>query len=145
MCHDPKVKVLVVDANPNRPSVAARMGVGDSPGLSDVLTQAVPLAWAIQTTPVANLHVLACGSAAGQATQVVAHELPRLLAQVRQWFDWVLVDVGVWDQTFNREAHAGTGDAVYLVTRHTDLERMEFHSLRGAVGQNLKGYITTRH
>ena len=44
-------RVLVVDANPHRPAVAARLGIGDAPGLSDVLTQSVPLAWAVQTTP----------------------------------------------------------------------------------------------
>ena len=135
----------MVDANPVRPSVASRMGVADGPGLSDVLTQAVPLPWALQPTPVANMHVLACGSAADRAAHLVAHELPRLLTQLRQWFEWVLVDIGVWDHTFGRDNIAGTGDAVYLVTRHTDLERMEFHSLRGAVGPNLRGYITTRH
>ena len=145
LAHDPAARVLVVDANPVRPAVAARMGVGDSPGLADVLMQTVPLAWAVQTTAVPGLHVLAGGLPTDRTAGLVPAELPKLLAQVRQWFDWVLVDTGVWDTTFGRDAAAGAGDAVYLVTRHTDLERMEFHTLRGAVGPNLRGYITTRH
>ena len=89
--------------------------------------------------------MLAGGHPTDRTAALVPAELPKLLAQVRQWFDWVLVDAGVWDTTFGRDAAAGAGDAVYLVTRHTDLERMEFHTLRGAVGPNLRGYITTRH
>ncbi len=145
LAQDPAARVLVIDANPDRPAVAARLGVADAPGLTDVLSQSVPLAWAIQSTAVPGLHVLAGGAPADRPPGFVAHELPRLLVQVRQWFDWVLVDTGVWDHTFGRDTAAGTGDAVYLVTRHTDLERMEFHTLRGSVGPNLRGYITTRH
>ncbi len=142
-------RVLVVDANPHRPAVAARLGVGDAPGLGDVLTQSVPLAWAVQTTPVPGLHVIAGGTPMSHLDHadpsLLARELPRLLAQVRQWFDWVLVDTGVWDHTFGRDHAAAPGDAVYLVSRHADLERMEFHTPRGAVGASLRGYITTRH
>ncbi len=145
LAQDQAARVLVVDANADRPAVASRMGVADAPGLADVLAQSVPLAWAVQTTAVSGLHVLAGGVPTDRTAGQIPHELPRLLAQLRQWFDWVLVDVGVWDQTFGRDATVGAGDAVYLVTRHTDLERMEFHSLRGAVGPNLRGYITTRH
>lgn len=138
-------RVLVLDANLHRPAVAPRLGVADVPGLAEVLAQTVPLAWAVQTTAVPNLHVLAGGALTDRAAALLPVELPRLAAQLRQWFDWVLIDAGTWEETLGREGLSHAGDAVYLVTRHTDLERMEFHTLRGAVGANLRGYITTRH
>ncbi len=140
-------RVLVVDANLVRPGAARRFGATDTPGLAEVLGQTVPLAWAVQPTPITNLHVLAAGSPSAITVAQMAADLPRLLAQLRQWFDWVLVDCGVWTEFDDRTAMATTADGVYLVTRQHDLDRPEFGALRGAVaaaGGGLRGYITTR-
>jgi Mrp family chromosome partitioning ATPase len=140
-------RVLVVDANLPRPGAARRFGATEAPGLAEVLGQTVPLAWAVQPTPITNLHVLAAGSpVAGSATRMAA-DLPRLLAQLKQWFDWVLVDCGVWTEFDDRTATGTAADGAYLVTRQHDLDRPEFGALRGAVaaaGGHLRGYITTR-
>ena len=140
-------RVLVVDANLPRPGAARRFGATDTPGLAEVLGQTVPLAWAVQPTPLSNLHVLAAGRpAAAPAGRLVA-DLPRLLTQLRQWFDWVLVDCGVWTEFDDLTAMGTAADGVYLVTRQPDLDRPEFGALRGAVaaaGGTLRGYITTR-
>jgi Mrp family chromosome partitioning ATPase len=77
----------------------------------------------------------------------MAADFPRLLAQLRQWFDWVLVDAGVWAEAAAREAAGPSADAVYLVTRQADIDRPEFTALRGAVAASnglLRGYVTTR-
>jgi hypothetical protein len=77
----------------------------------------------------------------------MAADFPRLLAQLRQWFDWVLVDGGVWADALGGEGFAPTADAVYLVTRQTDIDRPEFADLRASVsaaGGMLRGYVTTR-
>jgi Mrp family chromosome partitioning ATPase len=140
-------RVLVVDANLLRPGSARRFGVGDGPGLAEVLGQTVPLAWAVQPTPLTNLHVLSAGSPTEATPDLLAHDLPRLLAQLRQWFDWVLVDCGVWTEAGDRVPLGSAADGVYLVTRQHDLDRPEFGALRGAVaatGGHLRGYITTR-
>ncbi len=146
MTQDTGARVLVVDGNVLRPAVAARLATGDAPGLSEVLAQSVPLAWAIQTTAVSGLHVLAAGVATEKTLAVLPTELPRLLSQVRQWFDYVFVDVGAWEHSTAQSAAnlAAACDSVYLVSRHAELERLEFHHLRAALGQTLKGYITTR-
>jgi Mrp family chromosome partitioning ATPase len=132
---DAGAKVLVVDANGPRPAVAARLGLADGPGLAEVAAQTTPLAWAIQPTPVANLHALTAGAGAG--------DVSRLLGTLRGWFDWVLVDGGVWSDG----AAAAAADGVYLVARQTDLDRPEFVGLRAAVaaaGGTPRGYLTTR-
>ena len=146
MTQDTGARVLVVDGNVLRPAVAARLATGDAPGLSEVLAQTVPLAWAIQTTAVGGLHVLAAGVATDKTLAALPTELPRLLTQVRQWFDYVFVDVGAWEHSTAQSAAnlAAACDSVYLVSRHAELERLEFHHLRAALGSTLKGYITTR-
>lgn len=147
LTQDPSAKVLVVDANFDRPAAARRLGVAEAPGLAEVLGQTVPLAWALQPTAVANLHALAAGVPADGTDAAMASDFPRLLTQLRQWFDWVLVDGGVWDDSLGRESIGPACDAVYLVTRQSDIECSEFTGLRAAVtaaGGTLRGYVTTR-
>ena len=77
----------------------------------------------------------------------IGHELPKLVSQLRQWFDWVLIDAGVWGVVPDRDATCPAADAVYLVTREADAERPEFTGLRTWVkqlGGPLRGYVTTR-
>lgn len=147
LTQDNPAKVLVVDANFDRPAAARRLGVAEAPGLAEVLGQTVPLAWALQPTPVTNLHVLASGVPVDGTDAAMTSDFPRLLGQLRQWFDWVLVDGGVWDESLGRDSVGPACDAVYLVTRQSDLEHPEFTGLRAAVtnaGGMLRGYITTR-
>jgi Mrp family chromosome partitioning ATPase len=142
---EPGGKVLVVDANLARPGVARRLAVPDAPGLSDVLGQTVPLAWALQPSPVPNLHALSAGTG-GVPGGVFAADFPRLLGQLRQWFDWVLVDGGVWGEVPGADAVGPAGDGVLLVARSGEIDRPEFAGLRTAVaaaGGLLRGYVTT--
>lgn len=144
-------RVLVVDAHtgPARPGggVAAKLALKPAPGLAEVLAQQVPLAWALQSSAVPNLQVLAAGSATPDTPALVGHELPKLVEQLRQWYDWVLVDAGVWGAAPDRDAACPAADAVYLVTREADTGRPEFAGLRGWVrelGGLPRGYISTR-
>jgi hypothetical protein len=65
---------------------------------------------------------------------------------LRQWFDWILVDAGVWGALPERDAICSSADGVYLVTREADSTRPEFANVRGWVkelGGLLRGYVTT--
>jgi Mrp family chromosome partitioning ATPase len=145
-------RVLVIDANVNRPGVAAKLAIPASPGLAEVLSGQMPLPWAIQPTSVPSLQVLTAGSATDAASAAslgaaVGNDLPKLVGQLRQWFDWVLIDAGVWGVVPERDATCSAADAVYLVTREADAERPEFTGLRTWVkqlGGALRGYVTTR-
>jgi Mrp family chromosome partitioning ATPase len=134
-------RVLVIDLNAEEPSAARKLGAQETPGLAEVLALTTPLAWAIQPTAVPNLHVLAAG-----AGLIPSDELPRLLTQIRGWFDWILLDGGVFAPDAPCTALLESLDAAYLVTRQQDLEREEFLSLRGTLrerGAMPGGYITT--
>ena len=140
-------RVLLVDANFARPGIARRLGASESPGLAEVLSQSIPLAWALQPTPLANLHLLSTGTATDATEDLLSNDLPKLMGQLRQWFDWVIVDAGVWNELPGGDATAVAADAVYLVTRQTDIDRTEFADLRADItnaGGPVRGYISTR-
>lgn len=140
-------RVLLVDAHLARPGVAHRLGAAESPGLADVLNQSIPLAWALQPTPVQNLHLLAAGTPTDSSEEQMASDLPKLVGQLRQWFDWVVIDAGVWGDLPGADGTCGAADAVYLVTRSGDIELPGFGGLRAEVagsGGHVRGYISTR-
>lgn len=147
LAQEGKARVLVVDGNVTRPGVGAKLGLKSAPGLCEVLTHRVPLAWAVQPSVVPNLQVLTAGDVTDATAPAVGRDLPKLLGQLRQWYDWVLVDGGVWGAMTERDAACPAADAIYLVTRDGDLDRPEFLSLRGWVkelGGLLRGYVATR-
>jgi Mrp family chromosome partitioning ATPase len=140
-----EAKVIVVDADFDTPAGAKRLAAGEHHGLADVLGQSVPLAWAIQPSGVPRVQVLSAGI--GDLKPAAATDLPRLIGQLRQWFDWILIDGGRWGQRGDRDGCVAACDATYLVARADDLERIEFGTLRNAVahvGGSLRGSITTK-
>jgi Mrp family chromosome partitioning ATPase len=147
LAREPGARVLVVDADLDRPTAAGKMGLSDIPGLSEVLAQSMPLAWVLQPTVVPRLQLLGCGKPTDATGPAMAADLPRLVTQLRQWFDWVLVDGGVWGDRPQRDATGPAFDGVYLVTRQSDLDRPVFHATRAQVARQgglLRGFITTR-
>jgi Mrp family chromosome partitioning ATPase len=142
-----KARVLVVDANVKRPAVATKMGILAAPGLGEVLANRVPLTLAVQPTAVKRLDALAAGLGVESIAVALGKEFPRLLGQLRHWYDWVIVDGGPWGTMPERDATCPSADAVYLVTRESLVERPEFAAARGWVkelGGLLRGYVTTR-
>ncbi len=140
-------RVLIVDANVTRPGVAQKLALRPAPGLAEVLSGNLPLTWALQPTPVPSLQALAAGTATDASAGAIGRDLPKLVGQLRQWFDWVLIDAGVWGVVRERDATCASSDAVYLVTREPDADRPEFTGLRTWVkqlGGALRGYVTTR-
>jgi Mrp family chromosome partitioning ATPase len=147
LAQEGKPRILVIDANTIRPGIAAKLALKPAPGLCEALSQQVPLAWAVQPSPVPGLHVLTAGNATTETPGSVCRDFPRCLTLLRQWFDWILVDAGVWGGMPERDAACPSADAVYLVTREADSERPEFLTMRGWVkelGGLLRGYVTTR-
>jgi Mrp family chromosome partitioning ATPase len=141
-------RVLVVDANLEHPSVAQKFAIGKSvPGLSEVLAQQIPLAWAVQASTIPNLQILPAGTVTAATASSLPQDLPRFIDQLRQWYDWVLVDSGIWGAAPERDGLSSAADAIYLVTREADAESIEFAGLRNRIretGGLLRGYIATK-
>lgn len=87
-------KTLVIDANFRRPTQHKFFGIGDAPGLADILAGDSTLAASAQTTDSANLSVLPAGSAASRIVERLANEqFAELLAAASAEYDIVFIDV----------------------------------------------------
>jgi Mrp family chromosome partitioning ATPase len=116
-----KRKVLVVDAAEARAAVAAKMGLSNTPGLTDVLKGTVPLAQALQETKQANCWILAAGETPIQPTTAPTPKAMRdLLRQARKQFDLILLDTLPWNDDSATIALACGADGVYLVLRQVE-------------------------
>jgi Mrp family chromosome partitioning ATPase len=140
-------QVLVVDAHLERPAAAGRLGLSSSPGLSEVFLGQCPLTLAVQPTCVERLHFLGVGETSSVSGEQVGRSLPLVLSQLRQWYDWVLVDAGVWGEMPQRDAACAVADALYVVARDTDVLGATVSDLRVQVrrlGGQARGAVATR-
>jgi Mrp family chromosome partitioning ATPase len=116
-----KRKVLVVDAADARAAVAAKTGLSNTPGLSDVLKGSVSLAQALQETKQSNCCILAAGDAVlAPAAAPQPKAMRDLLRQARKQFDLILLDALPWNDDSATIALAGGADGVYLVLRQAE-------------------------
>ncbi len=134
--------VVVVDGNLRRPALAERLGLGEVPGLRDVLGGKVPLERALQETDQVDLFALTagqgvCGLSAPPTTppptpggvQYRAETFRSLLRQLRQRFDLVLVDGPRWDGQPDVVMLGTLCDRVYLVVSEKEAESVQVDDL----------------
>jgi len=87
-------RVLLVDANPRRPSVHRTFGVDLTPGWADALVDAGQLAAAVQSSSRANLSVVAAGSLNGTSVPPCDPQTAGdLVEALKADFDLVLFDM----------------------------------------------------
>ncbi|MCS7020442.1 MAG: hypothetical protein NZ703_00005 [Gemmataceae bacterium] len=140
-------RILLVDTHLERPALASRLGQANTPGLREVLREQCPLALALQPSCVEQVHLLAAGEAEYTSPEHLGRTLPLLLEQLRQWYDWVLVDAGVWGELPQRDAVCAVADALYVVARETDVTGDKVTELRSQarrLGGLPRGAIATR-
>ena len=138
-------RVAVIEANLARPAVGERLGVADSPGLREVLDRTAPVLWGLHRTAQPNLLAMPAGAPGADAAKGLDC-LPSLVEQLRQRFDWVLIDGAGWGERAEPAALAPLCDAVYLVLRPADVESPEVGELHESVtrqGARLLGYVLT--
>ena len=136
--------LVVVDANFDRPAVADRLGLASAPGLWDMLGRTIPLAWGFQETGLPNLSALTGGNRFGEPSLDI---WPLLLDQLRQRFDWVLIDAADWSDRPDLTALSATAAATYLVLRPADLEMPGLDGLFADIprrGGRLRGYMVAQ-
>lgn len=88
------LKVLVVDGDFRRHSLAAMMRASDSPGLAELLRGQAQLHEALQPTPANNLHLVAsgCTGQSNAAELLSCQQAAAVFQQFRQNYHYVLVD-----------------------------------------------------
>jgi Mrp family chromosome partitioning ATPase len=111
-----ELRVAVVDANIHRPSIAARLGIPEAPGLQDVLSGKASLKRAMQETGHPNLFALTAGKPVDDGTSPLAGEAVRsILRHLRNRFEWILMSGPCWDGRPDVVALGAACDAVYLL------------------------------
>lgn len=136
-------RVVVVDANGQRPAVAQRLGLPTSPGLPEVLTGAVTLQRALQESGQPNFQVLAAGEASARSCLAVK-SLGSTLNHLKKRFDLVLIDAPSWTGAAENQALASISDSVYLVLPQDRTDATEVKELTHALprqGIPLRGCI----
>jgi succinoglycan biosynthesis transport protein ExoP len=86
-------KVVLVEADLRRPTLASRFGIRPEPGLVEVLAGAANLDEALVTVPGHSLVLLPAGLAAPRSTELLASSLmQRVIDDLRGRFDRVILD-----------------------------------------------------
>jgi Mrp family chromosome partitioning ATPase len=140
-------RVVVVDAHLRRAAVAARLGLGEVPGLREVLGGQLPLEPAVRPTGLPGLSALTAGAAgAASAARLAGEGMRSVLRHLREQFDLVLVDGPPWDGRPEVVALGCACDAVYLCLPEADQDTPQSADLLQIIseqGGNLCGCVLT--
>lgn len=110
-----KRRLVLVDAQRTRPSLADRLGLTATAGLYDALAGNIGLEQAVVKTAVAGLHLLPARTTAESVPPPAKEALAWMLGWLKPRFDLVLVDAPAWDETPDSALIAPLCDGVFLV------------------------------
>ena len=111
-------RVLVVDADVRRPRLADYLDLEGAVGLTNVLAGQLDLETALQRWGEHDLWVLPSGSIPPNPSELLgSQQMARLLAEVREAFDYVVVDTSPLLVVTDAAVVASRADGAVLVTR----------------------------
>ena len=116
--------VCVIDANLRTPSLPEYFGVTNHRGLTDSLLEEGPVrSFAKQLRP-ENLWLLSCGALAADSPNLLRTEkLQSRLAELRDQFDFILMDVPAFNQYADAAAVAKLCDGIIVVLEANSTRR----------------------
>lgn len=116
--------VCVIDANLRTPSLPEYFGVTNHRGLTDSLLQDGPVRGFTKQLRPANLWLLSCGALAVDSPNLLRTEkLQARLVELRQQFDFILMDVPALNQYADAAAVAKLCDGIILVLEANSTRR----------------------
>lgn len=135
-------KVVLVEGDLRRPTLAARFGVRPEPGLVEVLLGAATLEEALVTVPGHSLVILPAGLAAARSTELLASPLmQRVIESLRARFDRIILDTPPITLA-DTHVLARIADGVLMVVRAGVTSRPAVESaLEGVDRQKLLGIV----
>jgi capsular exopolysaccharide synthesis family protein len=149
-----KQKVLLVEGDIRRPSLARQLGLEDLPGLSQVLQSGSDCLNSTYRLDNSDLCVLLAGNAHSNPLEFMdSTKLSALIDRVSPGFDWVVIDTPPVLPLADTSIWARIADAVVLVTRpgvtskkqlQRTLEAIEQSKLLGAI-LNASTETTSNH
>lgn len=123
-------RVLLIDADPRRPSLHRRLRVPQAPGLAEA-GRSAGIGWRefVRRVPETGLYVLTLGALGAGVDGLEDVQLASLLDRVRADFSWVIIDAPSME-TADAEMLARLTDSTLLVLRN---EREYFDEAEAAV------------
>jgi Mrp family chromosome partitioning ATPase len=137
-----KARVIVVDANAPKASLAQRLGQPGAAGLAEILDGSLSLEQAVVKTGIGALHLLAAGTPGKRP--VTADAMGWLHACLRERYDFIFVDAPAF-QDPGLALHVPNADGVYLVLpqgESSPLDKVVAPSI-ARMGGRLSGLIHT--
>jgi receptor protein-tyrosine kinase len=138
-------RVLVVDGDLRRPSIAKLLGLETVVGLTTVLVGRSTLAETIQVHQESGIHVLSSGPIPPNPTEILQSRATRdLLHGLRDMFDAVIIDAPPLLPVADAAIMASDADGAILVVRHgrTTKEQLRLAATRlNQVNAKLYGYV----
>lgn len=118
MAQEVHQRVLLLDADLRRPSIARMFGIPEGPGLSEVLAGAANIEAALVHLPDQHLTVLTAGRPAGQPAELLGSTaMRRLLDGLRTRFDRILIDMPPIAPLADVHVVSPVADGILMVVR----------------------------
>jgi len=119
-------KILLVEGDLRRPSLSKMFGIENVPGLSQWLAGEHSLVNCIYYLEAAGIWVLPAGISSGNPLELLqSGKLPKLMEQLAQQFDWVIVDSPPILPLADTSVWMRLVDGVLLVTREGTTEKRQ--------------------
>jgi succinoglycan biosynthesis transport protein ExoP len=139
-------RVLLLDADMRRPTIGQKTNCNGKKGLSDLLANDLPLDEVIQQHPgLPSLYVLTAGTVPPMPAELLASDrFGRLIQQVREKFDYILIDAPPVLLVTDPLILAFAVDGIVLVVRAGVTTKLVMKRLRAALQKpNVKalGYV----
>lgn len=131
-----KQRVLILDGDLRRPSVAQKFGLGNLKGLSEWLQGADNSLPNIYHLEEPRLWLLAAGTTTSNALELLqSARLPALIDQLAEWFDWIFIDSPPILPLADTSVWMRMADGILLVTRQGTTEKRQLQRGLDAIDQ----------
>lgn len=136
-------KVLLVEGDLRRPTQSRLFGIRPESGICGCVRGERTLSSSIYRLKGAGLWILPADSVDGAPLEIIqSAKLPPLMAQLSEWFDWIVIDAPPLLPMADTTALARLADGILLVTRREITEkRMLTKSLTAFESNKLIGVI----
>lgn len=117
-------KVLLLEGDLRRPTQSRLFGIRPESGICECVRGTRSLTSSIYSLTGAGVWLLPAGSAEGSPLEIIqSPKLPSLMAQLSEWFDWVVIDSPPMLPLADTTALARLADGILLVTRRDITEK----------------------
>lgn len=119
-------RILLLEGDLRRPSLAQKFGLGRNPGLCECLEGEQSLTSSIYHLDDSNLWILPAGSTPSNAQELLqSGRLSALMAELARWFDWVIVDSPPVLPLADTSVWMRLVDGILLITRQGVTEKKQ--------------------